>query len=171
MRIANIGEDANTIITESVTKVNGERHDSASASVNISNSNSSNVSWNMTTIKGSATPGTPRQLNVLSNFKYEYFVAGISGGVVSTLMLHPLDLIKIRFAGESRARRRERARKYGGCFTSPLRFARVTASTWYRYSISLLTRVVCLSRPTIFSKGLSWSSSFFLFEICHEKKA
>ncbi|XP_012534626.1 mitochondrial folate transporter/carrier [Monomorium pharaonis] len=52
----------------------------------------------MTAIKGSGTPGAPRQLNVLSNFKYEYLVAGISGGVVSTLMLHPLDLIKIRFA-------------------------------------------------------------------------
>ncbi|XP_071556019.1 solute carrier family 25 member 32 [Temnothorax nylanderi] len=49
-------------------------------------------------IKGSGTPGAPRQLNVLSHLKYEYFVAGISGGVVSTLMLHPLDLIKIRFA-------------------------------------------------------------------------
>jgi len=58
------------------------------------------VPLNMTAIKGSGTPGAPRQLNVLSNFKYEYFVAGISGGVVSTLMLHPLDLIKIRFAGE-----------------------------------------------------------------------
>jgi solute carrier family 25 folate transporter 32 len=28
-------------------------------------------------------------------------VAGISGGVTSTLILHPLDLIKIRFAGKS----------------------------------------------------------------------
>lgn len=111
-RVVNIGEDANRIVTGhgSVTKVNGERHDSASASVcsssssSSNNSNGSNVSWNMTTIKGSGTPGAPRQLNVLSNFKYEYFVAGISGGVVSTLMLHPLDLIKIRFAGESRVR-------------------------------------------------------------------
>jgi len=132
-RVANIGEDANRTVTAhgSVTKVNGERHDSASASAcnsssssssSNSNSNSSNVSWNMTTIKGSGTPGAPRQLTVLSNFKYEYFVAGISGGVVSTLMLHPLDLIKIRFAGESRVRRRERARKYGGwlSLTSPL---------------------------------------------------
>jgi len=29
---------------------------------------------------------------------YEHLVAGISGGVVSTLVLHPLDLLKIRFA-------------------------------------------------------------------------
>lgn len=130
-RIANAGEDANTIASGqgSVTKVHGERHDSASASSSNSDSNinseskSSSVSWNMSAIKGSGTPGAPRQLNVLSNFKYEYFVAGISGGVVSTLMLHPLDLIKIRFAGESRARRRERASKYGGRLISPLRSA------------------------------------------------
>lgn len=29
-------------------------------------------------------------------------VAGLSGGVASTLVLHPLDLVKIRFAGTER---------------------------------------------------------------------
>ena len=28
--------------------------------------------------------------------KFEHLIAGLSGGVVSTLVLHPLDLIKIR---------------------------------------------------------------------------
>ncbi|XP_076173413.1 solute carrier family 25 member 32 [Ptiloglossa arizonensis] len=42
----------------------------------------------------SGTTTTP----MLSYLKYEYFVAGISGGVISTLLLHPLDLIKTRFA-------------------------------------------------------------------------
>ena len=47
-------------------------------------------------------PGSsPKKLNLLSFLKYEHLVAGISGGVTSTLILHPLDLIKIRFAGES----------------------------------------------------------------------
>ena len=32
--------------------------------------------------------------------RYEHLVAGISGGVTSTLILHPLDLIKIRFQGK-----------------------------------------------------------------------
>lgn len=41
-----------------------------------------------------------RKMNLLSNLKYEHLVAGISGGVTSTLILHPLDLIKIRFAGK-----------------------------------------------------------------------
>ena len=31
--------------------------------------------------------------------KYEHLLAGISGGAISTLLLHPLDLLKIRFAG------------------------------------------------------------------------
>lgn len=51
-------------------------------------------------IKSSASPGITPLLPVLRHCKYEHFVAGISGGVVSTLMLHPLDLIKTRFAGK-----------------------------------------------------------------------
>lgn len=53
----------------------------------------------MTTIKATPVTGPRTSLPVLSHFKYEHLVAGVSGGVVSTLMLHPLDLIKIRFAG------------------------------------------------------------------------
>ena len=37
-------------------------------------------------------------LNTAKAVKYEHLLAGISGGVVSTLLLHPLDLLKIRFA-------------------------------------------------------------------------
>lgn len=58
------------------------------------------------------------KINLFSHIKYEHMVAGVSGkaassalcrqaliishlgGVTSTLILHPLDLIKIRFAGE-----------------------------------------------------------------------
>lgn len=38
------------------------------------------------------------KLNLFSHVKYEHMIAGVSGGVTSTLILHPLDLIKIRFA-------------------------------------------------------------------------
>lgn len=37
--------------------------------------------------------------SVFKQLKYEHLVAGISGGVLSTLVLHPLDLLKIRFQG------------------------------------------------------------------------
>ena len=31
---------------------------------------------------------------------WQHLAAGVSGGVLSTLVLHPLDLIKVRFQGE-----------------------------------------------------------------------
>ncbi|XP_026275625.1 mitochondrial folate transporter/carrier [Frankliniella occidentalis] len=35
---------------------------------------------------------------VFSHMKYEHLIAGVSGGVTSSVVLHPLDLIKVRFA-------------------------------------------------------------------------
>ena len=32
--------------------------------------------------------------------RYENLAAGLSGGVIATMVLHPLDLVKIRFAGK-----------------------------------------------------------------------
>ena len=53
----------------------------------------------MSSIRSSNSPPNAKFFNFLSHVKFEHFVAGISGGVASTLILHPLDLIKIRFAG------------------------------------------------------------------------
>lgn len=39
--------------------------------------------------------------SILSHLKYQHLLAGISGGAISTLILHPLDLMKIRFAGKT----------------------------------------------------------------------
>lgn len=47
-----------------------------------------------------ATSVSNGKFKLSSHVKYEHLVAGISGGVTSTLILHPLDLIKIRFAGK-----------------------------------------------------------------------
>ncbi|XP_063220382.1 solute carrier family 25 member 32 [Bacillus rossius redtenbacheri] len=53
----------------------------------------------MSTLKTSGTSSSSTlTTTVLSHVKYEHLIAGISGGVASTLILHPLDLIKIRFA-------------------------------------------------------------------------
>lgn len=46
------------------------------------------------------TNSTSRKPTLFSHIRYEHMVAGFSGGVTSTLILHPLDLIKIRFAGK-----------------------------------------------------------------------
>jgi len=40
----------------------------------------------------------PALLNLFGPVQFRHMVAGMSGGVVSTLILHPLDLLKIRFA-------------------------------------------------------------------------
>lgn len=32
------------------------------------------------------------------HLKYEHMIAGVSGGVTSTVVLHPLDLLKVRYA-------------------------------------------------------------------------
>lgn len=45
---------------------------------------------------------TNSKLTIFKHVKYEHLIAGITGGVTSTLLLHPLDLIKIRFAGKER---------------------------------------------------------------------
>ena len=43
---------------------------------------------------------SPQNSSIARFIRYEHLVAGISGGVTSTLILHPLDLIKIRFQGK-----------------------------------------------------------------------
>lgn len=48
---------------------------------------------------GSAVSVAGHVQQVFSHVRIENLVAGLSGGVVSTLVLHPLDLVKIRFAG------------------------------------------------------------------------
>lgn len=47
-----------------------------------------------------ATTTTNRlqHLRWINDIKYEHLIAGVSGGMTATLILHPLDLLKIRFA-------------------------------------------------------------------------
>lgn len=51
-------------------------------------------------------------ISTFRTVKYEHLVAGISGGVISTLLLHPLDLLKIRFAVDDGTK--SSGRKYTG---------------------------------------------------------
>lgn len=47
-----------------------------------------------------STNNVPATKSLFEHVKVEHMVAGFSGGVASTLILHPLDLLKIRFAGK-----------------------------------------------------------------------
>ena len=45
-------------------------------------------------------PTKPQRPSITRFIRYEHLLAGVSGGVSSTLVLHPLDLIKIRLQGK-----------------------------------------------------------------------
>ena len=50
------------------------------------------------TVTSSEQRSAPRPApSFLSGVRYEHLLAGVSGGVISTCILHPLDLLKIRF--------------------------------------------------------------------------
>lgn len=66
----------------------------------IESNNSGQITSNTTTMKNSTSSTYNSSFSVLSHLKYEHLIAGISGGAISTLILHPLDLMKIRFAGK-----------------------------------------------------------------------
>lgn len=62
-----------------------------------SNNSGSQQLTNTSTIMKNHSNGN----SILSHLKYQHLLAGISGGAISTLILHPLDLMKIRFAGKT----------------------------------------------------------------------
>lgn len=66
--------------------------------LNIANNNNSSTMKNHN--NGNA-------LSLFSHVKYQHLLAGISGGAISTLILHPLDLMKIRFAGKKRCLKKD----------------------------------------------------------------
>lgn len=116
----------------------------------ITNSECHNVDATMSSIKTSNTTGTNRILPALSRFKYEYFVAGISGGVVSTLTLHPLDLIKIRLAVNDG---RSSIPQYTGIVNA---FKQIMKSEGIRGFYRGVT-------PNVLGSGCSWGLYFFFY--------
>jgi solute carrier family 25 folate transporter 32 len=80
----------------------------------------------------------------------EHLMAGITGGVVSTLILHPLDLLKIRFAvDDGKGANRPQYRGLGHAFYSI--FKQEGATGLYK-GVS----------PNVFGAGAAWGS-YFLF--------
>lgn len=56
--------------------------------------------------QGQSGSGSSVWSTIFRHVRYENLVAGVSGGVLSNLALHPLDLVKIRFAGKRPLRSR-----------------------------------------------------------------
>lgn len=88
---------------------------------------------------------------ITKSLRYEHLVAGVSGGVASTLILHPLDLIKIRFAvsdGQLSVRP-----QYTGLFHA---LSSITRTEGYKG----LYRGVA---PNLWGAGCAWGSYFFFY--------
>lgn len=89
--------------------------------------------------------------NLFKNIKYEHLVAGISGGITSTLILHPLDVIKIRFAVNDG--RMNTVPKYNGIINA---FGKI-----YKYEgFKGLYKGVA---PNMIGAGASWGLYFFFY--------
>lgn len=106
----------------------------------------------MTESANSRTVGM-RMASLAATFRsvrMEHLFAGIAGGVVSTLMLHPLDLLKIRFAvDDGKVGNRPEYRGLTHAFTS---IARTEGFRGLYKGVS----------PNVFGAGAAWGS-YFLF--------
>ncbi|KAK2844158.1 hypothetical protein Q5P01_010817 [Channa striata] len=87
---------------------------------------------------------------VFSHVRIENLLAGLSGGVVSTLVLHPLDLVKIRFAVSDGLELRP---KYSGML-------HCMKSIWQQEGLRGLYQGVT---PNVWGAGASWGLYFFFY--------
>ncbi|XP_064547737.1 solute carrier family 25 member 32 [Drosophila montana] len=98
-----------------------------------------------------APASSPPKFNVFAHVKYEHLVAGVSGGVASTLILHPLDLIKIRFAvNDGRTATVPQYRGLGSAFTTIFR------QEGFRGLYKGVT-------PNVWGSGSSWGLYFMFY--------
>lgn len=112
-----------------------------------------------------------RMTTFFSSMRYEHLVAGVSGGVASTLILHPLDLIKIRFAGRSFQLKLSNFQSLINIYIDLVSDGQLSLRPQYTGlfdAISSITRtegVRGLYRgvtPNLWGAGCAWGSYFFL---------
>lgn len=92
--------------------------------------------------------------SILSHIQLEHLAAGVSGGVISSLVLHPLDLIKVRFqVDEGSARGNTKRPEYKGVNHA---FRAIIKSDGWRGLYRGVT-------PNVTGAGLSWGLYFFFY--------
>lgn len=110
----------------------------------------------MTTVPGEST--SQRKINAIINYaKYEHLIAGMTGGLTSTLILHPLDLLKLRFAVDD-----------GKTVTTPkyMSIAGGLRSIYKQEGARGLYRGVT---PNLIGSGSSWGLYFFFYNSLKSK--
>lgn len=91
-------------------------------------------------------------MSALSNIRWEHFIAGISGGVVSTVALHPLDLVKVRFqVNEGRSTVSNRP-QYTGIFDALVKIGKQGGVKGLYQGVT----------PNVYGAGSAWGL-YFLF--------
>jgi len=97
-----------------------------------------------------------RKKSFLENVRYEYMVAGLSGGVVSTAILHPFDLIKIRFQVNDGSGTIKNRQSYNGIMDAVRSITRTNGIKGLYQGVS----------PNLAGAGSSWGLYFFSFNFC-----
>ncbi|KAK3701984.1 hypothetical protein RRG08_017874 [Elysia crispata] len=91
--------------------------------------------------------------SLISHIKLEHMAAGVTGGVVSSIALHPLDLLKVRFQVDEGPNHKHSARpQYRGIFHA---FRTIVQSDGWKGLYRGVT-------PNVTGAGLSWGL-YFLF--------
>jgi len=86
---------------------------------------------------------------MFSNLNYKHFVSGVAGGVTASAILHPLDLIKIRYSVNDGSTSRPQYRSMW----------HLAKTVWMKEGIKGLYAGVS---PNLLGAGLSWGFYFFL---------
>ena len=94
----------------------------------------------------------PALLNLFGPVQFRHMIAGMSGGVVSTLILHPLDLLKIRFAVDDGTAGRPHYNNLGHAVSNIVRSEGVRG----------LYRGVA---PNTLTAGSAWGSYFLFYQV------
>ncbi|XP_057590766.1 mitochondrial folate transporter/carrier [Hippopotamus amphibius kiboko] len=102
------------------------------------------------TSQGQSPSGSSAWGTIFRHVRYENLVAGVSGGVLSNLALHPLDLVKIRFAVSDGLELRPKYKGILHCLTT----------IWKLDGLRGLYQGVT---PNVWGAGLSWGLYFFFY--------
>ncbi|XP_007075878.1 mitochondrial folate transporter/carrier isoform X1 [Panthera pardus] len=100
--------------------------------------------------QGQSGSGSSVGSTIFRHVRYENLVAGVSGGVLSNLALHPLDLVKIRFAVSDGLELRPKYKGIVHCLTT----------IWKLDGLRGLYQGVT---PNVWGAGLSWGLYFFFY--------